>query len=337
MSLKVEFKHCSNLLSVVGVSVKEGQQLSGVEQSPKLFRDGGLLEWLTEIGWQIRDMGDITKESLHADIEAEVECNKEEYKFKLENIEIIGCMNKKLHDLCHEETKKGRFMLNLGGDHGLASGTITGSLRTYPNLRVIWVDAHGDCNTPETSPSGNYHGMPMAHVFGWIKKGDLKSFDWLDVHIKPENVVYVGLRDLDTLEKGLLAKNNVKYFTPFDIDAMGGIKNAMDEALQYLQADKGQDNPIHVSWDVDACDPTYIYGTGTKARGGLSERESHYMLKRIAATGNFVSLDMVEVNPELDTIKEREHYHGDYPKIKGTQTICNAIELTASALGNTSR
>lgn len=246
-------------------------------------------------------------------------------------------MNKKLHDMCHEETKKGRFMLNLGGDHGLASGTITGSLRTYPNLRVIWVDAHGDCNTPTTSPSGNYHGMPMAHVFGWIKKGDLKAFDWLDIHIKPENVVYIGLRDIDPEEKKLLAKDNVRYYTPYDIDNMGGIKFVMDDIFKYLHVSKDDNNPIHVSWDVDACDPSYIYGTGTKARAGLSERESHYILQRIADTGNLVSLDMVEVNPTLDKIKEREHYHGDNPKIKGTMSVCNAIELTASALGFTWR
>lgn len=333
MEKKVEFKHCKNLLSVVGVAVKEGQKLSGVEVSPQLFRQGGLLDWLSELGWQIKDLGDITKEDLHGEIQNELEGNTNTYKYKIENAEIIGVLNRKLHDLCHEETKKGRFMLNLGGDHGMASGTITGSLRTYPDLRVIWFDAHGDCNTPETSPSGNYHGMPMAHCFGWIKKNDIKSFDWLDIHVKAENVVYIGLRDLDAGEKSLLAKYNVKYYTPYDIDDMGGIKHVMDEALAYLKCDKDSNNPVHISWDVDGCDPSFIYGTGTKARAGLSERESHYLLQRVAGTGNLVSLDMVEVNSYLDQVKEREHYHGDHHKIKGSQAICSAIELTVSALG----
>ncbi len=337
-SEKVQFKNTSNLLSVVGISVKEGQKLSGVEQCPQLFRNGGMLQILSELGWQIKDLGDITAESLHAEIEAEVVGNKLPYKYSnVHDVETIGVVNNKLHDICHQETKKGRFMLNLGGDHGLASGTITGSLRTYPNLRVIWIDAHGDCNTPEISPSGNYHGMPMAHVFGWIKKGDLKSFDWLDIHLKHEHIVYIGLRDLDKAEKDLLHKNNVKYYTPYDIEDMGGIKFVMDEAFKYLQAGKEDNNPIHVSWDVDGCDPSYIYGTGTKARAGLSERESHYILQRIAKTGNLVSLDMVEVNPALDIITERTHFHGDNPLIKGTQSVCNAIELTASALGYTWR
>jgi len=333
----VEFKHTKNLLSVIGISVKEGQQLTGVEEAPRHFREGGLLQWLANLGWQIKDIGDITKESLHTAIEAEIANKTTQYKYNLENIEIIGVVNKKLHDLNHEESKKGRFVLNLGGDHGLASGTITGMLRTYPNLRLIWVDAHGDCNTPATSPSGNYHGMPVAHVLGWIAKGEVKSFDWLDIHLDPKNVVYVGLRDLDKGEKELLAKHNVKYYTPYDIDNMGGIKFVMDEALKYLQCDKDSNNPIHISWDVDGCDPSYIYGTGTKARAGLSERESHYMLQRIAGTGNLVSLDMVEINPSLDIIKDRTHYHGDNPLIKGTQSVCNAIELTASALGYTWR
>jgi len=320
-------------LSVVGISVKEGQQLTGVELAPKQFREGGLLDWLKDLGWQIRDLGDITKEDLHTEIENEIHNTKSKPKYTLENIEIIGVVNKHLYDINHEQTKQGRFMLNLGGDHGLASGTITGVLKTYPNLKVIWVDAHGDCNTPEISPSGNYHGMPVAHVLGWITKGDVKSFDWLDIHLKPENIVYLGLRDVDKAEKELLKKHNIKYYTPYDIDHCGGIKNVMDEALKYLHADKEDNNPIHVSWDVDGCDPSFIYGTGTKARAGLSERESHYILQRIASTGNLVSLDMVEVNPMLDTIKNREHYHGDNPKIKGTQSICNSIELTVSALG----
>lgn len=329
----IKNKFCGNLLSVIGISVKEGQQLTGVEQAPDEFRKGGLLECLKNLGWQIKDLGDITKEMHHDEIEACEKDNTKQYKYNLPHIEIIGTINKKLCDINHEQSKQGRFMLNLGGDHGLASGTITGMLRTYPNLKLIWVDAHGDCNTPAISPSGNYHGMPVAHVLGWIQKGDVKAFDWLDIHLKAENVVYLGLRDLDAGEKKLLKDHNIKFYTPYDIDDMGGIKFVMDEALKYLQADKEDKNPIHVSWDVDACDPAYIYGTGTKARAGLSERESHYALQRIANTGNLVSLDMVEVNPALDTIKERVHYHGDNPHIKGTQSVCNAIELTLSAMG----
>ena len=332
-----KFMFTNRNLSVIGVSVKEGQTLSGVELAPQLYRKGGLFKWLETLGWDISDLGDITKESLAARTEEVKKQPNDGYRFVLENTEIIGPVNEKLATICHEESKKERFVLILGGDHGLASGSITGIRRTHPNLKVIWFDAHGDCNTVDTTPSFNYHGMPAAHIFGWLKKEDVKYFDWIDVHVAPENFVYIGLRDIDPKEKQLLAKHKVKYYTPYDIENVGGVKFVMDEALQYLHAEKGQDNPIHVSWDVDGCDPAYIYGTGTKARVGLSERESHYILQRIAATGNLVSLDMVEVNPLLDIEKRRTHFHGDNEHIQGPPSICNAIELTASALGFTWR
>lgn len=255
----------------------------------------------------------------------------------LPNIEILGVMNKHLSDATHGRSLQKDFVLTLGGDHGLATGSISGMLRTHENLKVIWVDAHGDCNVPETSSSGNYNGMPAAHLMGWIKQGDMKSFDWLTPSLKPENIVFIGLRDLDEGEKQLLKKHNIRVYTPFDIEDKGGIGRVMKEALEYLQCDKEHSNPVHVSWDVDGCDPSFIKATGTKSRCGLSERESHYILRRIAATGNLVSLDMVEVNPELELDKEqpREMLHGDNPLLKGPATLVYAMEFILSALGNT--
>lgn len=326
------FKHTSNKLSVIGVSVKEGQKLTGVEQTPDLFREGGFIECAKQIGWDVKDLGNLTRDQFQDQIDQEI--SKEvDVKYKLPHIEILGTVNKRLAEINHQESKEGRFVLNIGGDHGLASGSITGIRRTHENLRIIWIDAHGDCNTPATSPSGNYHGMPAAHVFGWIKPGDVKSFDWLDVYVKTEHIVYIGLRDLDGPEKKLLREHNIKFYTPYDIDDMGGIKFVMDDALKYLQAEAGDNNPIHISFDVDGCDPSYIFGTGTKARCGLTERESHYLLQRVANTGNLVSLDLVEVNPALDPVKERPHYHGDNPRISGPPSVANSIELTLSALG----
>lgn len=330
----IDFKYTKNKVSVLGVSVKEGQKLTGVEQAPNEIRNGGLLECLKQLGWEVNDLGDLTKETVEKEIDALVADNSQTFKYNhLQNIEIIGAVNKRLAEINHEESKKNQFVLNLGGDHGLASGTITGMLRTYPDLKLIWFDAHGDCNTPDGSPSGNYHGMPVAHILDWIKKGDVKGFEWLDVHLKPENLVFIGLRDLDKPEKKLLKDHNIRFYTPYDIDHMGGIRHVMDDTFKYLNCDADQKTPIHVSWDVDGCDPSYIYGTGTKARVGVSERESHYILQRIAATGNLVSLDMVETNPALDIVKEREVYHGDNPLIKGSAAICSSIELTLSAMG----
>lgn len=326
------YKFTQNRLSVVGVSVKEGQKLTGVEKTPDLFREGGFIDCAKHLGWDVKDLGNLTRDQFQADIDAEIK-KEVAVKYELPHIEVIGTVNKRLAEINHQESKEGRFVLNIGGDHGLASGTITGIRRTYPNLRIIWVDAHGDCNTPATSPSGNYHGMPAAHVFGWIKPGDVKAFDWLDVHVKTEHIVYIGLRDIDDAEKKLLKDHNIKFYTPYDIDNLGGIKFVMDEALKYLEADGEHSNPIHISFDVDGCDPSYIFGTGTKARCGLSERESHYLMQRVANTGNLVSLDLVEVNPALDPVEERPHYHGDNPRISGKPSVANSIELTLSALG----
>lgn len=230
--------------------------------------------------------------------------NKKRYKyFNIENIETIGVMNKKLNEIARDRSNKRDFVLTIGGDHGLATGSISGVLKTHENLRVIWFDAHGDCNTPETSHSGNYHGMPAAHLLNWIKEGEMKSFDWLKPSLGSDKIVFIGLRDLDHGERSLLKQHGIKVYTPYDIEDLGGVSNVMDKALEYLQCDQDHTNPIHVSFDVDCCDPSFMTATGTKARCGLSERECHYMLKRISNTGNLVSLDMVEINNELEEDK----------------------------------
>jgi arginase len=322
-------------LSIVGVNEKDGQKETGVDLTPQLFREGGLIRCIEELGWTVTDHGDLKKEQFLDEIK--VEQQKEcEYKYdSVVNCASLGVLNGKLSDLTHKCSQKGDFVLTLGGDHGIATGSISGMLRTYPNLKVIWIDAHGDCNTPETSPSGNYHGMPAAHLFGWMGQRSIRGFDWLTVQLKTENIAYIGLRDLDHEEKVALKNANIRYYTPYDIDNLGGIRFVMDEVLDYLKP--SPDSPLHVSWDVDGCDPTFIYGTGTKARCGLSERESHYILQRTFATGVFRSLDMVEVNTTMDKVKERKHFHGDNPKIKGTESLCNSLELILSAVGFTWR
>ena len=328
-----EPKHTNKEISIIGVSVKEGQKKTGVEEAPNRFREGGLLNALKEYGWAVKDFGNLTKESMMEDIERELE-DEEEYKYVLPNIEVLGVMNQKLSQLANARSQEKNFVLTLGGDHGLATGSISGMLETYPNLKVIWVDAHGDCNIPEISPSGNYHGMPVAHLLGWIPKGSMKSFNWLTPKLKPENIVYIGLRDLDKGEKVLLEKHSIKFYTPFDIEDVGGIGKVMEEALDYLQANDSDQNPIHISWDVDGCDPSFMPATGTKSRCGLTERESHFILQRTQRTGNLVSLDMVEINPELEpNNQQREVLHGDNKLLKGTPSVVYALEFILSAIG----
>jgi arginase len=322
----------TNTVSVCGVSVKEGQKLTGVEMSPGLFRQCGLLTCISELGWKVTDVGDIATEDLTDKINVCL-ADKKEYKWDVENSHVIGPMCEKLAEFTEQSSKRQDFTLILGGDHGLATGSIGGMLRTYPDLKVIWIDAHGDCNTPETSPSGNYHGMPVAHLLGWMKKGEVKGFDWFTPGLKAENIVYIGLRDIDPEEKKLLKDHNIKCYSPFDIEMKGGIANVMNETLKFLKAENGQKAPIHCSWDVDGCDPEFMSGTGTKSRCGLTLRESHFIMQRMFNTGNLVSMDLVEVNCLLDEKGNREMLHGDIPVLNGKETILYASELVLSGMG----
>jgi arginase len=222
------------------------------------------------------------------------------------------------------------FVLTIGGDHSIGSATILAMLSSHPNLGVIWVDAHGDCNTPESSESKNYHGMPAAHAMGWFKKMT-PGFEWMKglCHLPEHRLVYIGLRDLDVKERELLRNSKVHIFTMRDVDRLG-ISGVMTSALQYLSS-----GPIHLSFDIDAIDPSVAPGTGTLARGGLSYRESHFICDSLGQTGRLVSMDMAEVNPKLDSATN-QHLHGDDPSIKtDLPTVRLAIELITLALGKT--
>jgi len=225
-----------------------------------------------------------------------------------------------------------RFTATLGGDHSIASATIGAMLSVYENLSVIWIDAHGDCNIPETSLSHNYHGMPAAHIMGWFKKR-VPGFEWIENLEKlPSNrIAFIGLRSLDEAEKRMMIQKGVHCFTMTDIDKLG-IGQVMEQALQ--RVDPLKKNPIHLSFDIDACDPSIAPGSGTKARGGINYREAHYICKELAATKRLVGIDMVEINPSLDQ-DEDELHHGDQLPIaeNTTKTVRLGLELLASCLG----
>ena len=330
-SMKSNFRHISQTVQIVGVEVNDGQGHNGPQLAPDEIRKAGLLKVLEQLGWEVKDLGNIT----HKDLEFEQPCDQIAYKFaEIKNSVEVGALCKKLHDKTKAIGVSRNFCLTLGGDHGLATGSISGLKAAYPNLKVIWVDAHADANTPETSPSGNYHGMPVAHLMGWIGKGEVLGFDWFTPNFKSEDLVYIGLRDLDQQEKQLLKKNDIKCFTMHEVDKYS-IGNVVDRALQYLDPEC-KDYPIHISFDIDSIDPILVHATGTKARGGLSCREAHYILREVTSTGNLVGLDLVEINPlmEEDT-KPRKFLHGDNPLILGTPTIALGVELIASALGST--
>jgi len=191
--------------------------------------------------------------------------------------------------------KKKDFPLILGGDHSISIGTIAGLANFYENLGVIWYDAHTDINTPETSPSGNIHGMPVAVSLGM---GDerLINLEGYFPKIKPENIVYIGARSIDEGEKELISKLGIKIFTMRDIDSIG-MKKVMEETIAYL---KSRTDGVHLSLDLDAIDPLYAPGVGTPVMGGISYRESRLAMEMLANSGLITSAEFVEVNPILD-------------------------------------
>jgi arginase len=317
-------------VGVVGVSVREGQELEGPEVAPQYIREAGLFNVIKSLGWENEDYGDI-KEGSKFEESSRKESSENTYKYNdMKHALELGSVNRQLYETTKAMSQKGQFALTLGGDHGLATGSIAGLKATYPDLKVIWVDAHADCNTPETSPSGNYHGMPVAHLLGWLGEKTVPGFDWFQPCLTNKDIVFIGLRDLDPEEKKNLKKHGIKCFTMHEVLRLG-IGEVMKQTINYLGQD-GQTHPIHISFDIDGVDPSVAYGTGTKARGGILYREAHYILREAAATGQLVGLDMVEINPLLD--RPKEHFHGDNKHIHGTETVALGLELIASTLGD---
>jgi arginase len=215
------------------------------------------------------------------------------------NCALVGHGCNLLATVVETKIQEGRFPLVLGGDHSVGIGSLAGVLRARPDTGVIWVDAHADLNTPETSGSGNMHGMPlgllMDHPDGGYDFSTLPGFDFLvdGPRIKPEQLVYVGLRDVDPMERVWIRKLGIKTFTMTDVDFLG-IGQVMNQALEHL---KGR--PLHLSYDIDSVDPVLAPATGTKVRGGLTYREAHFVSEFVAQSGDLASAEIVEVNPNL--------------------------------------
>jgi arginase len=197
-------------------------------------------------------------------------------------------------------------------------GTVAGTKRRFPEAALIWVDAHADINTPLTTDSGNLHGCPVSFLLG-LEGTDVPPFNvWLQPCLRPEDIIYIGLRDIDDKEKRILRELGIKVFTMHDVDAHG-IGRVMELALAHV----GAARPIHLSFDVDALDPTVAPSTGTPVRGGLTFREGHYIVEAIAETGNLVAVDIVEVNPTLAD------------EVSAAQTVAIGCSLSRAALGET--
>ena len=235
----------------------------------------------------------------------------------LKNLRYVSTVTKDVMSKVSDTCLKGSLALTIGGDHSLAIGTVFGSLSVYPNLGVLWIDAHADINTPETTTSGNLHGMPLSFLTGIASHE--KFEEWIPkAKLHPSRLVYIGLRDVDPGEREILKQYNIRAYSMHDVDKYG-IGKIMDMSLDYL----GRDSPLHLSFDVDALDPSVCPSTGTPVRGGLTFREGHFITEAVAESGCLVALDIMEVNPII----------GDHSASASTVQV--GLSLTRCALGET--
>lgn len=281
-------------IKIIGVPMDLGAGRRGVDMGPSAMRIARVGPRLQELGHEVSDYGNVAVK------QAETLSGADE-KARFIN-EISDCC-KQLSDVTYAALKEGAIPLVLGGDHSIAAGTVAGISKFYreqkKKIGIIWFDAHADINTPETSLSGNVHGMPVAHILG---RGDKKLLGIVDFGpmVDASRVVIVGLRDVDPAERIAIKELGVRAFTMRDIDEMG-LRRVMEEAIR--TASTGTVG-FHVSMDVDWLDPSEAPGVGTPSWGGATYREGHLALEMVADTGLMLAMEVTEVNPVLDHSNE---------------------------------
>jgi len=295
-------------IRVIGVPLDLGQSRRGVDMGPSAVRVAGLEARLEAIGHVVEDVGNVS---------VAIPEQKKEGAAHAKYLKEITATCTKSAELVLKSLESGAVPLLLGGDHSVAAGTVAGVAEFYrrqnQKIGLIWIDAHSDMNTPETSPSGNVHGMPLAAIMG-LGPAELGNIFNFSPKIHSENCVLVGIRDVDAHEKENIRKAGVEVFTMRDIDERG-MRTVMEEALR--MAGRGTAG-YHVSLDMDWIDPEDAPGVGTPVWGGATYREAHLAMEIIADHGRLLSLEIVEVNPVID-----EH----------NQTADLAVELALSAFG----
>jgi arginase len=285
-----------------------GASRRGVDMGPSALRVAGLQARIKQLGHHVEDIGNI---SVRQPEELQVGEKRAKYVGEITD----AC--KDLGEAVQKSLQEGMLPLVLGGDHSIAVGSVSGVAAHYhkdkKQIGCIWLDAHSDMNAPETSPSGNVHGMPLAAILGYGVPELQDLFDYKP-KIEAQNVVLVGVRDLDAHEKKFIKKMGVRTFTMREIDERG-MREVMADALKFAMDDT---DGIAVSLDMDFVDPSDAPGVGTPVRGGVTYREAHLAMEMIADSDSMVSMEIVEINPVID-----EH----------NRTALLGVELVLSALG----
>lgn len=295
-------------IHIIGVPLDLGGGRRGVDMGPSAFRIAGLGEQIMALGRIVVDKGNLPAAIPETEHEAD---NSQKY------IHEIARVCRKLHATCLESLEEGALPLVLGGDHSLAAGSVAASSdwvqkTTSKPLGLLWIDAHGDMNTPQTTRSGNVHGMPLAALLG-PEPASLARIG-TSPSVTSRHTVLLGIRNLDEEEKARIRASGVQVFTMKDIDR-DGVARVAERAIALASENTGG---IHVSFDLDACDPTVAPGVGTPVKGGFNYREAHMIMELVADSRRLTSLDLVEVNPTLDLRNATAEF---------------AAELALSALG----
>jgi arginase len=295
-------------IRIIGVPMDLGQSRRGVDMGPSALRVAGLQTRLKSLGHTVEDIGNLSVRQPE-----EQPYGEKRAKYLTEIAE--SCRG--LAEITERSLTDGYFPLVLGGDHSIAVGSCSGVSNHFraqsKRVGYLWLDAHGDMNTPESSPSGNIHGMPLAAIIGYGAP-ELVEMLGYKPKVEPRNVCLVGARDLDPKERRLIKESGVHVFTMRDVDERG-MRDVMSEALRFVTDDT---DGVAVSLDLDFVDPDDAPGVGTPVRGGVTYREAHLAMEMIADSEAMVSLEVVEINPVIDT---------------HNQTALLGVEMVLSGLG----
>lgn len=273
-------------IKVLGVPFNFGQAHLGVSHAADALREAGFINRLEEIA-PTYDLGNLDFSLL----------SKGPTSSPIKNLREVSLANELISQCIEKENFNNSFLLNVGGDHGMALGTIHGLLMNRPDRVVVWADAHGDINTPESSPSGNFHGMPLSFLLNISQKREV--FPWLKRSLASQKLILFGPRDLDPEELKIIRDLSIQYYSSKTINNYGS-----EEILAYAlkKADPFSKSAIHLSFDVDIFDAQDIHATGTRVVDGPRVSEVMNMGKYLGATGRLASMDMVEINPELTNV-----------------------------------
>ncbi len=295
-------------IAIIGAPLDLGQGRRGVDMGPSAMRVANLNRRVESLGYVVEDLGNVPVDQAEASPEGHP---------RAKYLPQIASTCTRIGAVVTETLARGSVPLVLGGDHSVAVGTVSGVSHYFreqqKKIGLIWLDAHADMNTPETSPSGNVHGMPLACIAG-IGPGELTDLYGYQPKVPSRNIVIVGLRDVDMPEKSIVRQSGVRAFTMRDIDERG-LRSVMEEAIR-VAAD-GTDG-FHLSLDMDFVDPKDAPGVGTPVRGGATYREAHLAMEMICDSRHMVSMEVVEVNPVIDEVN---------------RTADLAVELVMSGLG----